>query len=83
MKKTLITGATGSLGQLLVNALKSKTEVSNIAVLVRDTEKDIVKEYQSQGLDIRVSDYENLEKLTAAFKGIEQVFLISGNALTV
>ena len=81
MKKTLITGATGSLGQLLVNALKSKTEVSNIAVLVRDTEKDIVKEYQSQGLDIRVSDYENLEKLTAAFKGIEQVFLISGNDL--
>ncbi|MFC6857936.1 SDR family oxidoreductase [Zunongwangia atlantica] len=81
MKKTLITGATGSLGQLLVNALKSKTEVSNIAVLVRDTEKDIVKEYQSQGLDIRVSDYENLEKLTAAFEGIEQVFLISGNDL--
>ena len=81
MKKTLITGATGSLGQLLVNALKSKTEVSNIAVLVRDTEKDIVKEYQSQGLDIRVADYENLEKLTAAFKGIEQVFLISGNDL--
>ncbi len=81
MKKTLITGATGSLGQLLVNALKSKTEVSNIAVLVRDTEKDIVKEYQSQGLDIRVADYENLEKLTAAFKRIEQVFLISGNDL--
>ena len=81
MKKTLITGATGSLGQLLVNALKNKTEVSNIAVLVRDTEKDIVKEYQSQGLDIRVSDYENLEKLTAAFEGIEQVFLISGNDL--
>ncbi|SFB83104.1 NAD(P)H dehydrogenase (quinone) [Zunongwangia mangrovi] len=81
MKKTLITGATGSLGQLLVNALKSKTEVSNIAVLVRDTEKDIVKEYQSQGLDIRVADYENLEKLTAAFEGIEQVFLISGNDL--
>ena len=81
MKKTLITGATGSLGQLLVNALKSKTEVSNIAVLVRDTEKDIVKEYQSQGLDIRVSDYENLDKLTAAFEGIEQVFLISGNDL--
>ena len=81
MKKTLITGATGSLGQLLVNALKSKTEVSNIAVLVRDTEKDIVKEYQSQGLDIRVADYENLDKLTAAFEGIEQVFLISGNDL--
>lgn len=81
MKKTLITGATGSLGQLLVNALKSKTDVSNIAALVRDTEKDIVKEYQSQGLDIRVSDYENLEKLTAAFEGIEQVFLISGNDL--
>lgn len=81
MKKTLITGATGSLGQLLVNALKSKTEVSNIAVLVRDTEKDIVKEYQSQGLDIRFSDYENLDKLTAAFEGIEQVFLISGNDL--
>ncbi|UAB85563.1 SDR family oxidoreductase [Zunongwangia sp. SCSIO 43204] len=81
MKKTLITGATGSLGQLLVNALKSKTEVSNIAVLVRDTEKDIVKEYQTQGLDIRVSDYENLDKLTAAFEGIEQVFLISGNDL--
>ncbi|MCL6220505.1 SDR family oxidoreductase [Zunongwangia pacifica] len=81
MKKTLITGATGSLGQLLVSALKNKTAASNIAVLVRDTEKDIVKDYESQGLDIRVSDYENLEKLKTAFEGIEQVFLISGNDL--
>jgi len=81
MKKTLITGATGSLGQLLVNALKSKTDASNIAVLVRDTEKDIVQEYQSHGLDIRVSDYENTDKLKTAFEGIEQVFLISGNDL--
>ena len=63
MKKTLITGATGSLGQLLVSALKSKTDASNIAVLVKDTAKDIVKDYESQGLDIRVSDYENTDKL--------------------
>ena len=75
MKKTLITGATGSLGQLLVKALKRRTDVSNIAVLVRDTEKDIVKDYESQGLDIRVSDYENTKKLKAAFEGIAQVFL--------
>ena len=81
MKKTLITGATGSLGQLLVSALKSKADASNIAVLVRDTAKDIVKDYESQGLDIRVSDYENTDKLKVAFEGIEQVFLISGSDL--
>ncbi|WP_417884867.1 SDR family oxidoreductase [Zunongwangia sp.] len=82
MKKTLITGATGSLGQLVVKNLLQNVETDKIAVLVRNTEKDIVKEYQSKGLDVRVADYNNLEKLQEAFKNIEQVYLISGSDLS-
>ncbi|MDN3595610.1 SDR family oxidoreductase [Zunongwangia endophytica] len=81
MKKTLITGATGSLGQLVVKNLLANTEANNIAVLVRDTEKDIVKEYKSQGLGIRVADYDNPANLEEALKDFEQVYLISGSDL--
>ncbi|WBL25384.1 SDR family oxidoreductase [Zunongwangia sp. HGR-M22] len=81
MKKTLITGATGSLGQLVIKNLIENTDPSNLAVLVRDTEKDIVKEYKAQGFGIRVADYENPAKLEEALKDFEQVYLVSGSDL--
>ena len=81
MKKTLITGATGSLGQLVVKNLIQQGAANQIAVLVRDTKKDIVKDYETKGLDIRVADYDNPEQLQEAFKDIEQIYLISGSDL--
>ncbi|WP_200977533.1 SDR family oxidoreductase [Echinicola sp. 20G] len=79
MKKTLITGATGELGSLIINFLNKKNSTSDIAVLVRDTKSKKALQYAAQGFDVRQGDYNDPDSLIKAFKGIEQLFLVSGN----
>lgn len=79
MKKILITGATGHLGSSTVRFLKEKVNTDQIAVLVRNTDSDVVKNYKSEGIDIRVGDYDNFESLTEAFKGIDLLYFVSGS----
>lgn len=77
MKKILITGASGSLGKLVIKHLLKKEEAKNIAVLVRNAEKN--EDLKSQGIDVRVGDYNNYESLVAAFRGIDKLYFISGS----
>ncbi|WP_419211748.1 SDR family oxidoreductase [Maribacter sp. X9] len=79
MKKTLITGATGSLGGAVAKFLKEKGSVEQIAVLVRDTESDTAKALAKQGFELRVADYNNSDALSEAFKGIEVLYFVSGS----
>ncbi|MBD8490681.1 SDR family oxidoreductase [Echinicola sp. CAU 1574] len=79
MKKTLITGATGELGSLIINFLSKKASTSDIAVLVRDTQSEKARQYATQGFDVRQGDYNDPDSLIKAFEGIEQLFLVSGN----
>lgn len=76
--KTLITGATGGLGSMVVNLLKEKTDVENIAVLVRDLENKFSMQYKNEGIDVKVGDYSNLESLIQAFKNIDVLYFVSG-----
>jgi len=77
MSKILITGATGNLGRSVVKHLAKKIDAKNIAVLVRDTAK--VEDLKTEGIDVRVGDYNNYESLVAAFNGIDKLFFISGS----
>jgi len=78
MTKYLVTGATGQLGQLVLNALSEKKILnSDIAVLVRRA--DAAAELKSKGYDVRMGDYSDADKLAAAFAGIERLLLISGS----
>ncbi len=76
--KILITGATGGLGSKVINLLKNKTEVENLAVLVRDKNNDLANQYVSDGIEVRIGDYSNLESLVNAFKGIDVLYFVSG-----
>lgn len=71
-----ITGATGQLGRLVIESLKTKTDASNIVALARRASKAA-----ELGVAVREADYENIATLEAAFEGVETVLLISGNEI--
>ncbi|WP_337043749.1 SDR family oxidoreductase [Emticicia sp. 17c] len=74
----LITGATGHLGTATIDFLLQKgTPASNIAALVRDEAK--AGDLKAKGVSIVTGDYDNYASLTAAFKGIDKLFFVSGN----
>ncbi|HIB36386.1 SDR family oxidoreductase [Mesonia sp.] len=77
--KILITGATGNLGGLVIDALLSKIEANQIAGLVRDTNK--AEALQAKGIDIREGNYDDESSLEKAFSGVEKIYFISGNDL--
>lgn len=71
-----VTGATGQLGQLVVEQLKQKTAAENIVALVRTPEK--AAEF---GVEVRAFDYEKPEGLAGALEGIDRLLLISGSEI--
>lgn len=76
--KILVTGATGGLGSKVINLLKSKTAVENLAVLVRDENSELAKQYANEGIEVKIGDYANLKSLENAFRGIDILYFVSG-----
>lgn len=76
--KILITGATGDLGSKVINLLKGKTDVENLAVLVRDEKNELAKQYINDGIEVKIGDYANLESLINGFKDIDVLYFVSG-----
>jgi NAD(P)H dehydrogenase (quinone) len=77
--RILVTGATGQLGRLVIESLLKKVPAAQITAAVRNSASAAA--LASRGVDIRIADYAKPETLTTAFKGIDQVLLISSNAL--
>lgn len=73
----LVTGATGQLGQIVIEKLSEKIPTNQIAALVRDASK--AEHLIAKGVNVRVGDYQNNESLLAAFQGIDRLLLISSN----
>ncbi|RCK44638.1 SDR family oxidoreductase [Thalassospira profundimaris] len=76
--KTLITGATGQLGSLVVKHLLDHLPANQIAVSVRTPAK--ADQLATQGIDVRHGDFDDLALMTTAFKGIDTVLIISAEA---
>ena len=73
-----ITGATGHLGHLTIDALLSSgTPASDIVAIVRNPEKATA--LAAKGVQIRQGDYAQPGTLNAALEGIEKLLLISSN----
>ncbi|GGR12525.1 SDR family oxidoreductase [Deinococcus ruber] len=73
-----ITGATGHLGHLTIEALlNSGTPASQIVAIVRSPEK--ATELAAKGVQVRQGDYLHPETLPAALAGVEKLLLISSN----
>lgn len=75
--KIAITGATGQLGQLVIQALLKEVPASHIIALVRNEAKAAT--LKQQGVELRRFDYDALETLAPALQGIDKLLLISAN----
>lgn len=73
----VVTGATGKLGRLVVDALLERVSTSELAIAVRDPSRaaDLV----ARGVEVRVADYDRPGTLFSAFKPGDRVLLISAN----
>jgi NAD(P)H dehydrogenase (quinone) len=73
-----VTGATGHLGRLVVEALVRRgVQAGRIVAIVRDPAK--AADLAERGVEVRAGDYERPETLDAALAGVDKLLLVSGN----
>ncbi|MGE8540487.1 MAG: SDR family oxidoreductase [Acinetobacter sp.] len=77
--KIAITGATGQLGQLVIEALLKEVSASQIIALVRSETK--AASLKAQGVELRRFDYDAPETLLPALQGVDKLLLISANEI--
>lgn len=73
----VVTGATGQLGRLVVEALAQQVPADQIVAAVRTPEK--AADLAALGVQVRVADYEQPATLAEAFAGAEKLLLISSS----
>lgn len=76
-----VTGATGQLGQRVIDSLLDEVPASAIVAGVRDPAKDAARAIGEKGVELRIADYSRPETLASAFAGVERLLLISGSEL--
>ena len=74
-----ITGATGQLGQLAIEALLASHPASQLVAIARNPQK--AKSLSDKGILVRQADYADKAALTAALKGVSKLLLISGSEI--
>ena len=77
--KVAITGVTGQLGQLVIQALLKSMPAHQIIGLVRNTTK--AQPLQALGIELRHFDYDQIQTLQPALQGIDKLLLISANEI--
>jgi len=73
----VITGASGQLGRLVIEALLKTLPAREIIAAVRKPES--VADFAARGVQVRIADYDKPETLVSAFAGAEKLLLISAN----
>jgi NAD(P)H dehydrogenase (quinone) len=73
-----VTGATGHLGTLAIEAMLERgIAPRNIVAIGRSTQK--LAELEAQGVQVRAADYTKPDTLAAAFAGVDRLLFISGS----
>jgi len=72
-----VTGATGQLGRLVIDALLEKVPAATVAALVRDPAK--AADLAARGVTLRQADYAQPETLFPALEGVDTLLLISSS----
>lgn len=70
-----ITGASGQLGRLVIDALLETVPASRIVAAVRNPAK--ARDLEARGVAVREADYTRPETLASAFVGVDKLLLIS------
>jgi len=78
-EKILVTGASGQLGHLVVEALLKALPAAQIVAGARSTDR--AADLAARGVEVRHLDYERPETLEAALAGIDRVLLISSSEI--
>jgi NAD(P)H dehydrogenase (quinone) len=73
----VITGATGQLGRLVIDALLQTVPASEIVAAVRSPEK--AQDLAARGVQVRQADYNQPATLDTAFAGADKLLLISSS----
>ncbi len=76
-----VTGATGQLGQLVIDTLLETLPASAIVAGVRDPAKEAAVALRDMGVAVRVADYARPETLASALAGVGRLLLISGSEI--
>jgi NAD(P)H dehydrogenase (quinone) len=77
MNKILVTGATGKLGTLAIDALLKRVPATQVIAGVRNLEK--ASALKAKGVEVRLLDYTKPETAPAALVGVDRVLLISSS----
>ncbi|EMW0512132.1 SDR family oxidoreductase [Enterobacter mori] len=72
-----ITGATGQLGQLVIEELLKTVPASQIVAIVRNPAK--AEALSNQGIVVRQGDYTDQSAFTTALNGVDKLLLISSS----
>lgn len=72
-----ITGATGQLGQLVIENLLNTTAANQLAAVVRNPAK--AQALSQKGVAVRQADYSDEAALTAALQGVDKLLIISSS----
>jgi NAD(P)H dehydrogenase (quinone) len=75
--RILVTGATGHLGAKVVEALLDSVPTDQVAVSVRNVEK--AEHLRARGVEVRRGDFDDVDSLARAFRGVQRLLLISTN----
>ncbi|RYG65475.1 SDR family oxidoreductase [bacterium] len=73
----LVTGATGQLGRLVIDALLKELPAGEIIAAVRNPAK--AADLADLGVQVRQADYDEPDTLDTALQGVEKVLLISSS----
>lgn len=73
----VVTGASGQLGRLVIEALLRKRPAGEIVAAVRDPQK--MADLAKRGVQVCHADYDRPDSLATAFSGAGKLLLISGN----
>lgn len=74
-----VTGATGHLGQLVIDQLLQKVPAGQVIAAVRNPDK--AKNLAARGVQVRLANYENPSTLASAFQGVQKLLLISSSEI--
>lgn len=77
MPTLLVTGATGQLGRLTLNALRRLVPEATLVAAVRTPDK--ARDLADSGIEVRAADYDRPDTLAAAFAGVDRALLISSS----
>ncbi|MBE7184835.1 MAG: SDR family oxidoreductase [Methylobacterium mesophilicum] len=75
--RLLVTGASGQLGGLVIDAILTRAPEARISALVR--RKEAGEALAARGVDVRMGDYSDAASLEKAFVGVDRLLLIASN----